>query len=730
MSTPRFRTAIGVHRRVVPRPRARRARGVAAVALGAALVAQALLATAAPGYPIAPAGWPVPYLTTRYTGLSQPVFVTGDGAGRTYLVERTGRVLVIPSPGAAPEVFLDISDKTTTDSERGLLGLAFPPAYAATGHLYVSYTDLSGNSRVSRFQRDPGNGNRALKASEQNLLTIAQPFANHNGGWVGFGPDGYLYAAFGDGGSGGDPQGNAQNLATLLGKMLRLDVEAGGAGYAIPPGNPFVGLAGARPEIWSRGLRNPWRNSFDAAGTFYLADVGQNTWEEIDVEPAGAGGRNYGWNRWEANAAYPIGSTPPSKTGFTFPVAAFKHPDAESVTGGYVYAGAKHPGMAGTYLFGDFVLGWIDGMRPSGAGFTVQRLSTTGTNISSFGTNDAGDLFLCSFTNGVVYEVGDANTYSERIAGPDRFAVAATVAARAYPGWSGVTDVVIASGDDAAAADPLSASGLCWAYGAPLLLTSAARTPAQTTAALSAIRTANGPIRLHIVGGTRSVPAQRVNELIAAAGPGSSAERVLASGDRFALAAAIARRMAATRPADLPSRALIANGADPATFFDALALSAVSARTGTPVLLASANSAPGVTTTALNDLGLAERWAAGGTRTLSAATLSALGVPESRRMAGSDRYATSAVVARTALGRGWLSPASFAVAAKLPDALSGGAASFKTGGPVLATQGADLSAQPAAVLTENRTAASQVWVLGGGASISDEVRGDIARIRE
>jgi len=688
----------------------------------------------------APSGWPILFMTPRASGLTQPVFVTGDGTGaRTYIVERGGRVLVTNPAFSAPrEVFLDISDLTSTESERGLLGLAFAPDYATNGRFYISYTDNAGDSRIARVERSAGDPDRADRTTLTTVLQVGQPFANHNGGWIGFGPDGYLYVAFGDGGSAGDPGNRAQDLSTLLGKIIRIDVEGGAATYSIPAGNPFTSVAGARDEIWSLGVRNPWRCSFDASGTLFVADVGQRTREEVNVEPAGNGGRNYGWRRWEGRFSYSPGTAvTPSPRGLHFPEAEIAHETAESVTGGYRYRGTRYPQMRGFYVFGDFVNGSMWGMSRSGTAWTTRALWTrpatgthSGLNISSYGEDDAGEQYVCSFSTGEVLALGDARLFSARLAGADRYSAAVQIAKRSFPNWTGVTHVVIASGEDRAAADPLAASGLCWAYDAPLLLTGARSTSADVRTALTQIRAVNGPVQLHIVGGTASVPGARVAELLAAAGSGSTAERVLATGDRYQLAAAIARRMRSVRPAQFPTRALIANGADSRTFFDALSMSAVTAATGSPILLTTSTNAPSATTAALRDLGLTDRWSAGGSRTLSPALLTRLGVPTAQRLVGTDRYDLSRNIANTAISRGWLGGAVISYAAVLPDAVAGGAAAGTAGGPLVVCPSGGLNTPSRAVLTANLGSVTDVRVLGGVRSVSDDVRRDIAVVRE
>jgi glucose/arabinose dehydrogenase len=303
--------------------------------------------------------------------------------------------------------FIDLSDRVFNAGERGLLGLAFPPGYAQKGYFYLHYSRLGdGASVLSRFfvSADP---NLALPASEQVLLLVDQPFANHNGGQLAFGPDGLLYVALGDGGSAGDPFGNGQNPASLLGSLLRLDVEGGALPYAIPPDNPFVGLPNARPEIWAIGLRNPWRFSFDRlSGDLFIADVGQNTWEEINHQPGGAaGGANYGWNILEGPDCFSPaeGCVPPAAA--VAPVASYDHGLGCSVTGGYVYRGPQNPDLQGLYFYADFCSGRLWGLRRVGATWENQLLAETGRQISSFGEDEAGRLYLADYGSGTILRI-------------------------------------------------------------------------------------------------------------------------------------------------------------------------------------------------------------------------------------------------------------------------------------------------------------------------------------
>jgi glucose/arabinose dehydrogenase len=312
-------------------------------------------------------------------------------------VEQAGRILVYQNGAVLPQPFLDIiSEVGSTGNEQGLLGLAFHPDYAHNGLFFVNYTGRNGDTVIARFKvsTDP---NLAEVASETALLHVDQPFANHNGGVLVFGPDGYLYAGLGDGGSQGDPSGNGQRTDVLLGKILRLDVNSGNP-YAIPSDNPFGN------EVWAYGLRNPWRLSFDrTTHDMYIGDVGQNSWEEIDFLPAGSpGGANFGWNIMEGNHAY----EGDDQSGLIAPVAEYSHAEGGcSVSGGHVYRGAELPEWQGVYLYGDFCSGIIWGLLHTGTGWQNQALFDTDFNISSFGLDQAGELYL-SDLKGVVYRLG------------------------------------------------------------------------------------------------------------------------------------------------------------------------------------------------------------------------------------------------------------------------------------------------------------------------------------
>jgi glucose/arabinose dehydrogenase len=341
-------------------------------------------------------------------GLENPVGIAnaGDGSGRLFVLEKVGRIRVVKNGAILPAPFLDISDRVgSSSSEQGLLGLAFHPHYADNGFFFVNYTDRQGNTVVARFSVSPDPG-LADPNSESVLLTLDQPAANHNGGNLAFGPDGYLYIGTGDGGGAGDRYGNGQNGQTLLGAMLRLDVD-GDQPYAIPPTNPFIGDPNVRDEIWAIGLRNPWRYSFDRlSGDLYIGDVGQNVYEEIDFQPIGSpGGQNYGWPIMEATHCYPE-SNACNRSGLTLPVAEYDHSLGCSVTGGYVYHGREFPLLDGIYLFGDYCSGRIWGLV-SGAGDNWQsaQMAQAGIQISSFGEDEAGELYLLDMGQGELYKI-------------------------------------------------------------------------------------------------------------------------------------------------------------------------------------------------------------------------------------------------------------------------------------------------------------------------------------
>jgi glucose/arabinose dehydrogenase len=351
-------------------------------------------------------------LGTPVHGFSSPIGINhaGDGSNRIFVVEQGGRIRIVKAGVLQPTPFLDISGRISSGGERGLLGLAFPPDYVRKGYFYVNYTNPAGNTVISRIQRSASNADLADASSEQIILTVAQPFNNHNGGQLAFGPfDKMLYVGMGDGGSGGDPGDRAQNPAELLGKILRIDTETGRPfTYTLPPTNPFIATAPFRPEIWALGVRNPWRFSFDRS-TFdlFIADVGQGLWEEIDFQPASSpGGENYGWRIMEGTHCF----NPPgcSVAGLTLPILEYDHSAGNcSVTGGYVYRAATYPRMQGLYFYGDFCSGRIWSLRRDAGSWLSALLLDTSIQISAFGEDEAGNLYVASYGGGDVYPLLD-----------------------------------------------------------------------------------------------------------------------------------------------------------------------------------------------------------------------------------------------------------------------------------------------------------------------------------
>ena len=347
------------------------------------------------------------------TGLEQPTHIThaGDGSDRLFIVEQAGRIRVVAAGQLRNRPFLDISNRVKSGGEQGLLSVAFPPDYATKRYFYVNYTNLQGETVVARY-RLGAQPNQADPNSEDILLTVVQPFPNHNGGQLAFGPDGYLYIGMGDGGLGGDIFNNAQSPASLLGKLLRIDVESGGSPYQIPSSNPFVGAKDPRnqyrDEIWALGLRNPWRFSFDRqTGDLYIADVGEDHIEEIDFQPADSqGGENYGWRLMEGTRCFdpPSGCRSPE---LVLPIAQYDHSQGLSVTGGFVYRGPQVPRLQGAYIYGDFARGQIWSLRRDASGWQPTLLLETDHSISTFGEDEAGALYLADYVEGEIYRFED-----------------------------------------------------------------------------------------------------------------------------------------------------------------------------------------------------------------------------------------------------------------------------------------------------------------------------------
>ncbi|MBD3610774.1 MAG: PQQ-dependent sugar dehydrogenase [Gammaproteobacteria bacterium] len=355
-------------------------------------------------------------------GLDSPVTIThaNDGSGRLFVVEQEGRIREINNDQLVKQPFLDIHDRVVDGGERGLLGLAFHPNFKANGQFYVNYTTELNDQLytvVSEFQVITG---LAKPGSERILLTVSQPWGNHNGGQLAFGPDGYLYIAMGDGGAGDDPHNNGQKLDTLLGSILRIDVDRqpGKNEYAIPIDNPFITTTNARPEIWAYGLRNPWRFSFDRKnGDLYAADVGQDEVEEINIINKGL---NYGWRVMEGPICTPGVDPNCDKHGYTYPIYSYDHEIGASITGGYVYRGQQFPELCGVYIYGDFVSQAIWGLRYKDGEVVAQKtlfepqsllslaidyFDDDGLLISTFGEDEAGEIYVAAYQSGRIYRI-------------------------------------------------------------------------------------------------------------------------------------------------------------------------------------------------------------------------------------------------------------------------------------------------------------------------------------
>jgi len=348
---------------------------------------------------------PVIALQPFVSGLTSPVDLqpSRDGTGRLFVVEQGGIIRVIKAGKLLATPFLNLTNIVHSGGEEGLLGLAFHPAYKTNGRFFVNYTRVvSGQHQtiiaeyhVSSTNKDVADPTGAI------LLKVNQPFDNHKGGQLVFGPDGYLYIGLGDGGDQGDPLKNGQKLSTLLGKMLRIDVDSG-APYKIPPTNPFIGRTGVKPEIWAYGFRNPWRFSFDLQSKkLYIGDVGQDAYEEIDI---GTIGGNFGWNVMEGAHCYPIGSTC-NQSGKILPIAEVPHPEAEAIIGGFVYRSTVISGLSGYYVFGDFITGTIWGLKQVSGTWQRTTLLSTGRAISAFGRDASGTLYVIDYLNGAIFKI-------------------------------------------------------------------------------------------------------------------------------------------------------------------------------------------------------------------------------------------------------------------------------------------------------------------------------------
>jgi glucose/arabinose dehydrogenase len=352
----------------------------------------------------------VPVVHVVTGGLTSPLDVAdaGDGSGRIFVAEQAGRIRIVRDGTLVDRPFLDITGRIASGGERGLLGIAFHPGYPTDPRVFVDYTDKDGNTVVSSFRVSAGDPDAADPGSEVVLLHVTQPFANHNGGGIHFGADGMLYIALGDGGSGGDPQGNGQRLDTLLAKILRIDVDgtSSAGAYAIPPDNPFLGTAGARPEIWLTGLRNPWRFGFDGpTGDLWIGDVGEAAWEEIDVARHGASGLNFGWNIMEGFHCFKP-SNGCDQTNLTLPVAEYGHGLGCAVIGGVVVRDPRQGRLDGGYMFGDACTDNLWLMDPTGDGRREPVLvEKMGRSLSSIDAIDDGTVYATALGSGELLRI-------------------------------------------------------------------------------------------------------------------------------------------------------------------------------------------------------------------------------------------------------------------------------------------------------------------------------------
>jgi glucose/arabinose dehydrogenase len=354
-------------------------------------------------------------LQTFATGLNNPINIKNAGDSRLFVLEQAGLIQILNSDGSKNSTpFLNIDPIVLGGGERGLLGLAFHPDYATNGYFYVNYSNNSGDTVISRFTRSTANPDIADDTSELQLLTYTQPYANHNGGDMAFGPDGYLYISSGDGGSGGDPENRAQNLTTLLGKLLRIDVDGNSNGnYGIPADNPYAGSTSNMREIWAYGLRNPWKFSFDrSTGDLWIADVGQNVIEEINMVPSTAAGINYGWRCYEGNSSYDQSGGCPPSSNLTFPVAQYNHsgngPFKCSITGGFRYRGTMYPNFVGLYFFADYCSNEIGILEQVGTNWNMTFSQVfNGNGWTTFGEDINGELYIAGITSDTVYKIVD-----------------------------------------------------------------------------------------------------------------------------------------------------------------------------------------------------------------------------------------------------------------------------------------------------------------------------------
>ena len=678
------------------------------VALSAFAALATLVASFGPAAPAAAAATPVLQLVPVVTtGLASPVLVTHAGDARLFVVEQAGRIRIVSGGALLATPFFDITGPVLDGGERGLLGLAFHPQYAANGRFFVFYTRSDGDLQISEFRRSAGDPNLADGGSERELLRIEHSSnTNHNGGMLAFGPDGKLFIATGDGGGGGDPLGSGQDIGSRLGKILRIDVDPANPAdpYAVPPDNPFVGVAGD-DLAWSYGLRNPWRFSFDrSAGDLWIGDVGQTMWEEVNRATAGSGrgrGVNFGWNLMEGLHCYNAATC--NQAGLTTPLAEYQHGSGDcSVTGGYVYRGAASPTLTGLYLFGDYCSGRIWSVVAGGPSAQAPTLLLdTPHTISSFGEDVTGEVHVVAHGGGI-YRLRATGTVT-RLAGPDRYATAAAISAATYA--PGVPVAFIATGENYP--DALAGGPAASVSGGPVLLVRATSIPPPVSAELARL----GPGRIVVLGGP-SVVSDGVAASLQAYTTGGVTR--LFGSDRYATAAAIS---AATYAAG-PPVAFVATGEN---YPDALSGGPAAAAAGGPLLLVRGASIPAPIAAELSRLNPGRIVVLGSAAVVSDAVATALGAYTTggvTRLAGPDRYATAAAISTWTFAANV--PAVYiATGENYPDALSGGPAAATDRGPLLLVRAGSIPPAVAAELT--RLNPGRIVVLGSSAVVSDAV---------
>jgi glucose/arabinose dehydrogenase/putative cell wall-binding protein len=712
------------------------ASGAAAALVLAALGASSLGYPAAVEAVVAPPGKPILSLV-KVPGsgtYDEPLLVTTDGtSGRLFVVERTGAIRVIDGGVKQGTPFLSmgaVSGAAFNDSgdEEGLLGLVFDPAFATNHTFYVSYTRTDGSLQVSSFTTATATADTAGTTATP-IIDIPHPVnQNHNGGMLNFGPDGDLYIGTGDGGGADDPGagcGNAQNTNVLLGKLLRIDVHSSsplpGKAYGIPVGNPFASGSGGAKEVFSWGLRNPWRWSFDrSTGDLWVADVGQDTYEEVDHLGGASPGQgvNFGWPYYEGFHIAKFHSCPaPSSPGSTPPLLVYDHSKGCAIIGGYVYRGSEFPDLVGRYLFGDLCSGTIwDVAAGATSPATPEVLLQSGLTLTGFGEDAAGELYLEEINGGVYHIVSNTT----RVSGADRYATSAAVAG--LGGYTTGGTVYIASG--AGFADALSAAPLAGRDHAPLLLVPPTLpVPSAIASRLSAL----APSHLTLIGGTGAIPTAVANHLVATYLGGDAGKLTrLAGADRYDTSAAIADPLRGGKYLPGVGGVIIANGG---AFPDGMSGAPVAGRKGWPLMLVRADSIPAPVATALTHLNPGAVWIVGGTGAVSAAVETQL-INEGyavTRIPGADRYATSANTAAD-FGPDTVPPAVVYVASGT------GFADGLSGTPIVAGAGTVLLLLPATgpVPASIRTVICELApvsfvVLGGPAVVSDATAGGLGQ---